>query len=171
MKNHIRKIYLWLVKCFFYFWPDYYSVNILRGWFMGKAFKKCGSRFAVSYNVVFRHTHLISIGNNVSLGCGVEMIGGEITIGNMIGIGPNTVFVAVNHKFNGEHYRSGSIVGKIVVENGAWIGANCTLLAGTHIHKASVVGAGSVCSKDYIHDSYLIAGVPAKPIKKMEPSL
>lgn len=166
--NTVRTLYLWLVRNFFYFWPDYYAVNVLRGWFMGKALKKCGSRFAVSYNVVLRHTHLISVGDHVSMGFGVGLIGGEITIGNKIGIGPNTILVAINHKFNGEHYRSGHVAGKIVIEDGAWVGANCTLLAGTHIPKGGVVGAGSVCSKRYEQEGYLIAGVPAKPIKKME---
>jgi maltose O-acetyltransferase len=57
-------------------------------------------------------------------------------------------------------------VKKVKIENGAWIGANCTILPGVTIKKNSMVGAGSVVSID-THSHCLHAGNPCKKIKDL----
>lgn len=55
----------------------------------------------------------------------------------------------------------------IYIEEGVWLASGCIVLGGVRIGKNSVVGAGAVVSKDVPANS-LVAGVPAKVIKKMK---
>ena len=50
---------------------------------------------------------------------------------------------------------------EIVVEDGVSIGTSVTILAGIHIGKNAVIGAGSVVTKD-IPDNTTVIGNPAK---------
>lgn len=53
----------------------------------------------------------------------------------------------------------------IVIDEGAWIGANVTVASGVKIGKNAVIGANSVVTKD-IPDYCVAVGLPAKVIKK-----
>ena len=56
-------------------------------------------------------------------------------------------------------------IGPIVIEEGAWLGAHVTVCSGVKIGKNSIIGAGSVVTKDI--PSYSVAvGVPARVIKR-----
>lgn len=54
----------------------------------------------------------------------------------------------------------------IVIEDHVWVGQKNTILKGTYISKNSIVGAGSVVSKEFEKQNVIIAGVPAKVIKE-----
>ena len=54
----------------------------------------------------------------------------------------------------------------IKIGNDVWIGGNSTILAGVTIRNNVVIGAGSVVTKS-INDNSLVAGVPAKVIKRL----
>jgi maltose O-acetyltransferase len=55
----------------------------------------------------------------------------------------------------------------VIIEEGAYIGANAIILPGVRIGKMSVIGAGSVVTKD-VCEYTVVAGVPAKVIKKLQ---
>ena len=57
--------------------------------------------------------------------------------------------------------------GKTLVKEGASIGANATIVCGHTVGKCSMVAAGAVVTKD-VPDFTLVAGVPAKPIGKLD---
>ena len=54
--------------------------------------------------------------------------------------------------------------GNIIVEDDVWIGSNCVILSGVKIGKGSIVGAGSVVTKD-VEPYSIVGGSPAKLIK------
>lgn len=54
----------------------------------------------------------------------------------------------------------------IIIEDNVWITSNVTILPGVRIGKNSVIGAGSVVTKD-IPDNVFAAGNPCKVIKKI----
>jgi galactoside O-acetyltransferase len=54
--------------------------------------------------------------------------------------------------------------GKIIIEDGVWIGSNAVVLPNTRIGKASIIAAGAVVTKD-VEPYSIVAGVPAKKIK------
>ena len=56
--------------------------------------------------------------------------------------------------------------GDIVISNHVWIGMRSLILKNTVISANCIIGAGSICNKDYKKDNCLIAGNPAKIIKE-----
>ena len=55
----------------------------------------------------------------------------------------------------------------IIIEDEVWIGANVTILPGVRIGKCSVIGAGSVVTKD-VEEYSIYAGVPARKIRQLK---
>jgi acetyltransferase-like isoleucine patch superfamily enzyme len=53
-----------------------------------------------------------------------------------------------------------------VIEMGASIGANATILPGIKIGKGAIVGAGAVVTKD-VPSRTIVTGVPAKVFKEI----
>lgn len=95
------------------------------------------------------------------------MAGEAISIGDEALFGPYCVVVSSNHQRVNRSYRFGKPDQKpIHVENGVWVGAHATVLAGSHIGAGSLVAAGAVTNHRYDENS-LIGGVPAKVIKKI----
>ena len=54
----------------------------------------------------------------------------------------------------------------IAIGDHVWIGSNCKILKGVHIADNSVVAANSVVTKSFTEEKVLIAGNPAKIIKR-----
>jgi acetyltransferase-like isoleucine patch superfamily enzyme len=102
------------------------------------------------------------IGNNVRIhsGCFLE----SVIIKNNVFIGPNTVFTDDLHPVCPKYEEC---VGGAVVEDNVSIGANCTILPGVKIGKNSLVGAGSVVTKD-VEENSVVAGNPARFVKKID---
>ena len=55
----------------------------------------------------------------------------------------------------------------IIIGNNVWIGARTTILKGTSVQDNCVIGATSLLNKKYPSHNVLIAGSPAKEIKKI----
>jgi len=53
----------------------------------------------------------------------------------------------------------------IVIEKGAWVGANAIILAGVTIGEYSVIGAGAVVSKD-VKPHSIVVGQPYREVGK-----
>lgn len=92
-----------------------------------------------------------------------------ILIGNNVTFGPEVMLIGGNHKtdipgllINQIH--SGDKLDVITVEDDVWIGARAVLLSGVTIREGSIVGAGSVVTKNTPY-YYICAGNPCKPIK------
>ena len=54
---------------------------------------------------------------------------------------------------------------KIIIEDDVWIGRNAIVMPGVRIGKGSIIGAGSVVTKD-VEPLSVMGGVPATLIKK-----
>jgi acetyltransferase-like isoleucine patch superfamily enzyme len=111
----------------------------------------------------------IRINKNSSIGVGTQIWGaGGVDIGENVLIGGNTFISTVNHNI-GDTEKSimeqGSTLKAIKIENDCWLGANVIVLPGVTIGEGSVIGAGSVVTKDI--PSYSISyGVPARIVDK-----
>ena len=95
--------------------------------------------------------------------------GGGVRIGSGCMIAAFTSIYSMNHVYNDKNQsiRSQGLVtkGGVVIEDDVWIGAHCCILDGVHIGKGSVIGAGSVVTKN-VPEYSVVAGNPAKLIKK-----
>jgi len=93
---------------------------------------------------------------------------GSIVIGDDVLVGSGVHIYVANHDYT-EGGKNIIDMGhcppkSVVLEEGCWIGANCILLPGVRIGKKSVVGAGSVVTKD-VPPCVVAAGNPASIIK------
>ncbi len=94
-------------------------------------------------------------------------IGGKITIGDNVGIGPQTTIITGTHQIGPYARRMGALYRQDVeIGEGVWIGARCTILPGVKIGNGVVVAAGAVVTKS-IPGNMLIGGVPAKIIREL----
>lgn len=112
------------------------------------------------------------VGNNVYIGPKVFLdLSGPIIIGDNATISMNCCILT--HQDPGET-KSRPIakyypkkIKSVRISEGAYIGANATLLPGITIGKMSVVGAGAIVVDD-VPDSVVVAGVPARIIKTLD---
>lgn len=105
----------------------------------------------------------VKIGNNVTIKPGVQVWDG-ITLEDNVFVGPNATFT--NDLFP-KSKNTNFELKKTLVKKGASIGANATILAGITIGENSLIGAGSVVTKN-IPDNEVWVGNPAKFYKKIE---
>lgn len=103
------------------------------------------------------------IGNNVKIHCNCY-ISQFTKIEDDVFIGPGSV--TTNDKYPGSDGASDNLVGPII-KQGAQIGARVVILPGVTIGKNSIIGAGSVVTKD-IPDNSVAYGNPAKVVAKRD---
>lgn len=118
----------------------------------------------------------ISIGDNVVIRPGTMLFAdarewkGRIFIEDEVLIGSGVHIYVSNHKhgkFNVAIIDQGHFDAMdTTVKTGSWIGANSILLPGVTIGKNSIVGAGSIVTKD-VPDNVIVVGNPAKVIKEI----
>ncbi len=97
----------------------------------------------------------VIIGNNVSIQSGVY-IPSMVVVRDNVFIGPRVVFT------NDKYPPSRRLV-ETMVEEGAVIGANSTIIAGIKIGRGAVVAAGSVVTRD-VPDNTVVMGSPARVV-------
>lgn len=137
-----------------------------------------GDNFQTGHGVMVRESN--EIGDNVSIGTG-SVVEHHVKIGNGVRIhslafvpeysvledgcwlGPNVVLTNAKYPLSPDVKEE--LVGP-VIKKGAKVGANSTLLPGVVIGENSLVGAGSVVTKD-VPGGTVVAGNPAKVIKSI----
>lgn len=88
----------------------------------------------------------------------------KITIGDNVFIGPNTCITTANHPILHKERLMTSFGGPITIGNNVWIGANCTILPGVTIVDGTVIGAGSVVTKN-IPENVIAVGNSCKILR------
>lgn len=88
--------------------------------------------------------NVVVVGDNVTVKSGVQLWDG-VTLQDNVFVGPNVTFtndLIPRSKLRPKEFS------KTLVEKGASIGANSTIVAGTTIGRHALIGAGSVVTKD-----------------------
>jgi acetyltransferase-like isoleucine patch superfamily enzyme len=57
----------------------------------------------------------------------------------------------------------------IEIESFCWLGANVVVLPGVKLAEHTIVAAGAVVTKSFLEGDCVIAGVPARVVKKIDP--
>ena len=117
-----------------------------------------GERCSFGQNVFVGNR--VRIGNNVKIQNNVSVYD-NVTLEDDVFCGPSMVFTnvynprsAVSRK---DEYRD------TLVERGATLGANCTIVCGSRIGRHAFVGAGAVVNRD-VKPFALMVGVPARQV-------
>lgn len=104
-----------------------------------------------------------NIGDNTTIDTSDDVI-----IGEQVALGPYDIIYTHDHDYKSDSFaawKGGVIKGKVVIEDGAWIGARVTILPNVTIGKRAIVAAGSVVTKD-VEAGDIVGGIPAKSLKK-----
>jgi len=108
----------------------------------------------------------ISVGNNFYANTNCTILDcAKVTIGNDVLIGPNVSFYTPNHAVDAQERQKGyerSL--PINIGNNVWISGSVTIIPGVTIGDNSIIGAGSVVTKD-IPANVIAAGVPCRVIR------
>ena len=100
-----------------------------------------------------RNPELIEIGKGVAITTGVMILSHQRDLSNY-----KPGMYAMHCPF---------VEAKVVIKDGAHIGIGAIIMPGVTIGEGAIIGAGSVVTKD-VPDYTVVAGVPAKIIKKIE---
>jgi maltose O-acetyltransferase len=93
---------------------------------------------------------------------------GYLDIGDRVAIAERvTLTLASRPNFSRIEPFVPTVQGPIVIEDDAWLGTGCIIFPNVTIGRGAVVGAGAVVTKD-VPPFTIVAGVPAKPIKKID---
>lgn len=102
----------------------------------------------INYNCVILETSPIHFGKNVF-------------------IGPGTCLSCAGHAVDAEQRAEGIGNSKpIIIKDDVWLGANCTICGVVTIGEGSIVGAGSVVTKD-IPAGVIAAGNPCRVLREI----
>ena len=104
----------------------------------------------------------VSIGDECKIQNSVSIYDG-VTIESQVFVGPNASFTndKVPRAFNTDWE-----ITKTLVQQGASLGANCTIICGIVIGEYAMIAAGSVVTKD-VPPYTLVAGNPARVVAKI----
>jgi acetyltransferase-like isoleucine patch superfamily enzyme len=162
------------------------------GEFLPEQFKKIGKNVIFERGVLVFHPENISLGDDIYIGHNTILKGyfknimeigsgtwigqncffhsaGGLTIGENVGIGPYVKILSSSHipQIGTPILHCPLEFKEVVVESGSDLGTGAILLPGVRIGEGSIVGAGSVVTKD-VPKFAVVAGVPARLIRYLE---
>lgn len=126
---------------------------------------KCGSNVNIEKGATF--STKVELGDNSGIGIDAN-ITGKCIIGKDVMMGPQCIIYTWNHEFSdttkpmrGQGFQEEKCVR---IGNDVWIGGRVTILPGVTIGNHSIIGAGSVVTRD-VPEWAIVAGNPAR-VKK-----
>lgn len=127
---------------------------------------KCGKNVNIEQGASF--SSKVEIGDNSGIGIRAS-IGGKCIIGKNVMMGPDCIIYTKNHSFadlNVPMIKQGYMSeNSVTIGDDVWIGGRVIILPGVTIGSHSIIGAGSVVTKD-VPEYAIVAGNPAV-VKKM----
>lgn len=131
-------------------------------------FRSVGKNVFIEPDFICELGSNITIGDNVFINFGCIIFDmGEVTIGNNAMFGPRVGIYTTNHAFDAEERIANVVVSKpIHIGNRVWLSADVKIVQGVTIGDNSIIGAGSVVTKD-IPPNVIAAGNPCRVIRKI----
>jgi len=133
---------------------------------------KAGDNCVVEQPLFCTYGYNTTVGDNFFLNVNCKLMdSGKITIGNNVFIAPNVCLITEEHAMDVEQRLAGlEYTHPVNIGDNVWICAGAIVLPGVTIGANSVIGAGSVVTKDIPPDS-LAVGNPCKVIRSLKKNL
>lgn len=138
-----------------------------------KQFKQCGNNLGIYGKPFITNGKSIILGDNVNINKGAVLNAAKskISVGNNVTISSNAQVLAATYdpkQFILDEVRT-HITREVVIGDNVWIGASAIICPGVCITgKGVIIAAGSVVTKSFDENHVVIAGNPAKIVKKYE---
>lgn len=134
-----------------------------------KLLGKTKQSFRIEQPFICDYGYNIEIGENFYSNHNLIILdANKVKFGDNVFIAPNCAFYTAGHPLDVEKRNKGLEYAKpIEVGNNVWIGGNVVVLPGVKIGDNTVIGAGSVVTKD-IPANVVAVGNPCKVIKNIE---
>lgn len=110
----------------------------------------------------------IRVGRRFTANFNVTILdGAAVTFGDYCMVGPGTLIATTGHPIDPQGRRDRLAISEpIAFGDDVWVGGNCIILGGVTVGSNVVIAAGAVVTKD-VPDNCVVAGVPARVIKKL----
>lgn len=140
----------------------------LKKYLLNKLFGSCGGKIYIEPPFHCDYGFNISVGDSFYANAGCVFLDvTPITIGSNVMLGPHVQLYTATHPASPEMRLTGKEYGApIQIGNNVWIGGNTVILPGVSIGDNSVIGAGSVVTKD-IPQNVIAFGNPCQIQKKL----
>jgi len=125
---------------------------------------KIGKGLCLKNNVTIKSPWNLTVGDDCWIGENVWIDNlDKVFIGSNVCISQGALLLTGNHDYKKSSmpYRNAPII----IEDGAWIGANTTVCAGVTVHEKAILTVGSMTSKD-LDANGIYQGVPAVKIRE-----
>jgi acetyltransferase-like isoleucine patch superfamily enzyme len=112
-----------------------------------------------------KYGHNLFVGANTRIGpqCTIGAKG-KITIGQDVVISKGVVIESAGLDLNAGPPYNTHLAKEIEIGDGVWIGTHCLILGGVKIGKNSIIGAGTIVTKD-VPDNSIVVGSPNRILK------
>lgn len=145
----------WVYQAFI--WQKFFGINKHVPWPVSFRIS-----VAVPKNIEF---HPDDLNNFMTYGNYFQAADAKLIIGKGTYIAPNVGIMTENHDLKDPDKRAG---GKdVIIGKKCWIGFNAVILPGVILGDHTVVGAGAIVTKSFPEGYCVIAGNPARVIKKI----
>lgn len=126
----------------------------------------CGESIWMEAPIHFAYGCNTHVGDHVYANFNLTVVDdGECRIGNYVMFAPNVVISTTGHPIHPSFRDKGAQFSlPVVIKDHVWIGANVTIMPGVTIGENSVIGAGSVVTRD-IPDNVVACGVPCRVMR------
>lgn len=134
-------------------------------------FAMCGEGFLVYGTPKVSFPKRIIIGRDVTLndGCELNATSSSIEIGNNCTISTGAKILAATYdveEFLLRHKKH-HISKPVVIGDNVWVCAGAIICPGVHIMGGAIIAAGSIVTKDIKEENVIVAGNPAKIIRRL----
>jgi maltose O-acetyltransferase len=108
------------------------------------------------------------LGRNVVIGAYAHIAAdGGVSIGDNSMLASAVQITSSTHDYHVRPYRSKRVDAPVVIGANVWIGAGAIVLPGVTVGDDSVIGAGSVVTRD-VPPGTVVAGAPARTMRTLE---
>lgn len=161
--NNKLTILLWYFsnRIFFktsFLWPNFIKVHILK---MFGA--KVGKKVTIKNNVNIKYPWFLEIGSFTWIGENVWIDNlAKVTIKDNVCVSQGAMLLCGNHNYKKQSFDL--ILGEIIVEEGAWIGAKSIVCPGVRIETHAILTVGSIANQN-LSQYGIFQGNPAQFVR------